>query len=261
MATERFRWTKQVEDSYDDRKAEAVKDPLGAENRLASLRHAISDSADSSTQLLLDLAQRPVFKSLLNWLLKSDEDLAQIAELSYSHVLGFDKIVIMSHPPFGRLRLHVWWPGTARIVEHPHNHRYASHSALVLGKLRTNTYIQTAIGEFTTQYREESAPRENRWSFSEIGPAYLSKATVSEFVPGDDYRMSADTIHQVEAPSELTVTLFLEEQRARDWSEVFVRPGDPHPRSVPQRAFTVSQLRDRLVALRIVERSTGLTMA
>jgi hypothetical protein len=232
-----------------------MKDAWDAEYVFGALRGAANSPAANSAQLsslLLGLARRPVFKSHLKALVDSDEHLKQVAAASYSHALGFDKIVLMSELPFGRLRLHIWWPEVRRTLEHPHNHRYASHSKLVLGGLRTNTYVQSTAGATAALYREESLPGENRWTFLKIGPTHLSRVAVSEFRPGDCYFMSAETIHQVEAPSELTVTLFLEKRRVRDWSEVFIRPGDSQPRSAPQKMFTVSQLRDRLVRLQAI---------
>jgi len=221
---------------------------------LAPLCDALEDRRSSTSprveSVLQGLAERPAVTKLLRSVMADDKTLAEIAENSYEHVLGFDKIVVLSKPPFWRLRLHVWWPSRVGSREHPHNHRYASHSVVVVGKLHTYIHAIGASGNAVTHYREESAPAENRWTFSLIGATCLETAMDVVLLPGTNYSMSPNVIHHVEVPQELTVTLFLELQRARDWSEVFVHAGDPPPAPHSQRAFTKSELRLRLSRIR-----------
>jgi hypothetical protein len=221
--------------------------PLVPRNAVGNLA-----SEDDHHAFLRKLAARPAFGELLDSIIHDDECLKRVAQGSYEHTLGFDKIVIRSKPPFARLRLHIWWPCRPHFREHAHNHRYASSSIVVVGRLRTYSHSVGGIGQPVTAYREGSASADQRWTFTEAGRAWLKTIKVGDFGPGDSYSMSADLVHHVDAPTALTATLFLEGCRVRKWSDVYVRVEDPAPSSAEQRVFRPEELRDRLVRLREV---------
>jgi hypothetical protein len=180
-----------------------------------------------------------------------DEDLlAAVAARSYRHALGFDKVILLSASPDWQLRLHIWWPAVSRTREHAHNHRYQSYSAVVSGSLRTHVHQRSSSGTAYRQFRELSAPSERCWNFELVGDARLSTTMVADLSAGTTYAMSPDMVHHIEASVALSATLFLETRSVRDQSNVFVAPGDLPPKQSAQEAFTVSELRDRILRLR-----------
>ena len=172
--------------------------------------------------------------------------------MSYRHVLGFDKVVLLSTPPLGRLRMHIWWPdSTYTPMEHPHNHRYCSHSVVVAGKLRTNMYQPGDVGSDVIHYQETTAPGEALSKFVRKGKTRLLASMKADIVAGGSYSMSAGMVHQIETPRELTVTIFLEMARVRSWSDIFVHERDQFSHSQARRYFDVYELRDRLTRLKV----------
>jgi hypothetical protein len=222
---------------------------------LRNRQDGIQDELEQSYALdaLRRVAEPSAFEALLDQLIQDEDGLAQVAQMSYHHVLGFDKIVLMSALPSCRLRLHIWWPSGQRGVEHPHNHRYSSHSVVVAGRLRMHMYELGDIGQLVTHYQEGGVSEDGRWSFVRMGTAHLRTKMVTDIYAGKDYSMSADVVHRITPPRELTVTLFLEMNRVRSSSAVFVRPEDSVPKSQLQQSFSISQLRDRLCRLRIAK--------
>jgi hypothetical protein len=221
---------------------------------LRGLHDAISGQGaitnpDESLALLASIAEPLAFRALLDEILTNDETLSRIALQSHHHALGFDKIVIASDRPRSRLRLHVWWPSSSREAEHPHSHRYGAQSLLVAGNLKAVVYSRDSSGAPAVEYRETSRPNEERWTFEPIGTAHIKPSLSLSLGVGGNYFMQPDLIHQVAAPSGLTVTLFLELERARQTSELFVPVGEPPPVSRPYAPFTVPELRNRISRL------------
>jgi hypothetical protein len=206
--------------------------------------------ADKAVQALRGLARPSAFKGLLERLTEDAAFLEQVATKSYPHVLGFDKIPLTLVPPLGRLRMHVWWPDlTPRPVEHPHNHRFPSHSVIVIGKLRTHVHEQGDKGTPVVHYQELEIPGQDHSKFLRLGKSHLSTMMNADIVSGATYSMSADVVHRIEAPRELTVTIFLEMERTRRSSDIFVRDGDLIPDSQVRQYFSPLELRERLLRL------------
>lgn len=212
-------------------------------------RSAAPGAPPAPSAPLLLLARSPAFGDLLEAIVADEGAVAEIADRSYRHVLGFDKIIIVSLRPLGQLRLHVWWPSSGRPAEHPHNHRYNSHSVVLAGTLRKHAYAPGS-GEAVERFREAAAPSAGQWQFTGVGGAFLSPTMVIDLPVGAAYAMSADTVHHIEASRALTATLFLEGRSIRDWSDVYVRAGDTAPAPGPQGRFTAPEVRERLLRLR-----------
>lgn len=87
---------------------------------------------------------------LLKEILANDELAEKIAKRSYSHTLGFDKIVLMdlskdidSNLPKTQLRLHIWEPDnlSVPIVESLHEHSFDFISYVLTGKLENQVFV------------------------------------------------------------------------------------------------------------------------
>lgn len=220
-----------------------------ADRALATLREPGAGSRRAPA-LLADVTAGSSFVRLLDAVVDDEQALAEIGGRSYRHALGFDKLILLSMLPYGQLRLHVWWPGDEHGREHPHNHRFASHSVVIAGSLRNHAYQESASGPVYEQYRERSAVADAHWTFEPAGTRRLAPVLVTDMPAGTSYSMSAELVHRTEASAGLTATVFLETRCVRDWSNVYVGPGERVPVGQQRPRFTAAQVRGRLVRLR-----------
>ncbi|MFJ8824023.1 hypothetical protein ACIREE_19845 [Streptomyces sp. NPDC102467] len=136
------------------------------------------------------------------------------AGLSYRHVLGFDKLLLIDCGPRHMLRAHVWHPGT-RAPGDIHNHRSPLASHIVRGALRMELYAHDTLprdgGEQAARYRESLSRDTADWLLEPAGPALLRLTQVAEYAAGSSYALPAHTLHRAwSTASSPTVTLFLE---------------------------------------------------
>ena len=81
---------------------------------------------------------------LIDELASGEGDPEGCARLSYRHVLGFDKLLLIDGGPHQMLRAHVWHPGAGTIgKEDIHNHRSPLASYVVRGRLAMELYEST----------------------------------------------------------------------------------------------------------------------
>jgi hypothetical protein len=176
----------------------------------------------------------------------------QVAVSSYRHALGFDKFVLIPAWPDAQLRMHVWWPGDARVAEHVHDHRYSFASAVVAGRLRNNVFAVgdsgLAVGDYR-RYAEDGAIVTQQWQFSYQGEERAGLSLSAEMSPGSTYSMHAGVLHRVEVSRALTVTLLVETSAVKQSSSVLVGQGRPQPSLTPQTRFDEATLRQRLKRL------------
>ncbi|MFD3730665.1 hypothetical protein [Streptomyces sp. NPDC058632] len=178
------------------------------------------------------------------------------ARLSYRHVLGFDKLLLVDAGPQHMLRAHVWHAGaggTGR--EDIHNHRSALASHVVRGRLWTELYEEVPEGRDAGRAGTRTGMRDERrgggleaarfeeslaegsadWLLEPAGPARLRLTHLGRYAAGSTYALPAHTLHRAWCDTEgPTVTLFLETggQRRRH-TDVFT-PGGPHAGAVPR---------------------------
>lgn len=82
---------------------------------------------------------------LLKDIINDDNKLEEISKRSYTHALGFDKIVLMvdkSNPYKPELRLHLWYPekNGVPLVESLHEHSFNFISTVLSGKLENQMF-------------------------------------------------------------------------------------------------------------------------
>ena len=103
----------------------------------------------SDMNLFKDLINFDNIHSLLNNILEDDQLLEKLAKRSYSHTLGFDKIVLVDLSkdvspdlPKVQLRLHIWEPDnlSVPIVESLHEHSFDFVSLILTGKLENQVF-------------------------------------------------------------------------------------------------------------------------
>ncbi|MGY6021198.1 hypothetical protein [Streptomyces spinosirectus] len=159
------------------------------------------------------------------------------ARLSYRHVLGFDKLLLVDGGPRHMLRVHLWHRGAGAIGEEDvHNHRSALASYIVRGRLAMELYEVGHGGDTgipTARYQESLSGRKADWLLEPVGPARLRLTHVGQYAAGSAYALPAHTLHRAWCDTDApTVTLFLETgPERRPHTDVFTAAG-PHPGAV-----------------------------
>ncbi|MDQ0993725.1 hypothetical protein [Streptomyces sp. V3I7] len=167
------------------------------------------------------------------------------ALLSYRHILGFDKLLLLDGSPQFMLRAHVWHPGVGAVgKEDVHNHRSPLGSYIVRGRLVMELYEavhedgnsedgNSGSGFAADQYVESLSDGDADWLLEHVGRARLRMTHLGRYAAGSSYALPAHTLHRAWCDTdEPTVTLFLEagaQRRLR--TDVFTAAG-PHPDAV-----------------------------
>ncbi|MFE0256422.1 hypothetical protein [Streptomyces sp. NPDC059010] len=177
------------------------------------------------------------------------------ARLSYRHVLGFDKLLLIDGGPRHMLRAHVWHPGAGGIgAEDIHNHRSPLASYVVSGRLAMELYEvdedadrMGAGGIPAARYEESLAERSADWVLKPAGPARLRLTHTGQYAAGSSYALPAHTLHRAWCDTDApTVTLFLETgAERRRHTDVFTAAG-PHPGAVAKVPLEVPDYLDAL---------------
>ncbi|MEU9485169.1 hypothetical protein AB0D83_16110 [Streptomyces decoyicus] len=179
-------------------------------------------SPESARAVTAQLAHPDALGPLVRRLSAGDLDLAECTRLSYRHVLGFDKLLLLAGAPRFMLRVHFWHGRTGPVPEDIHNHRCAIASAVVRGRVRMECYEAAADGVPATAYRETIDGPGGAWRLRRVGDARLRLMCTEQYGPGRSYGLAARTLHRV-VSEEPTVTLFLETAPQRSVTDVYVR--------------------------------------
>ncbi|MFC8667571.1 hypothetical protein [Streptomyces sp. NPDC057199] len=228
--------------------AEALNGELPEHERVLAARSVVAElgSPDRLLELTAELAS-------------GEGDPDGCARLSYRHVLGFDKLLLIDGGPHHMLRAHLWHAGRGAVgKEDIHNHRSPLASYVVRGRLAMELYAPREGGGIEAdRYRESLADESADWLLEPTGPARLHLTQVAEYAAGSTYALPAHTLHRAWCDTaEPTVTLFLETGSGRrQHTDVFTAAG-PHPGSVPKVPLDVADYLAELDALAELLRSS-----
>ncbi len=178
------------------------------------------------------------------------------ALLSYRHVLGFDKLLLIDGGPRHMLRAHVWHPGRAT-PEDIHNHRSPLASYVVRGALGMELYEPAGPaadeGVATSWYRESLTGEEDDWLLEPAGDARLRLVQSARYTAGSGYALPPHVLHRAWCDAERpTVTLFLETGAGRRrYTDVFAgaATGGPAGLAVAKKRLEVNDYLAELSAL------------
>ncbi|MFJ8540007.1 hypothetical protein [Streptomyces sp. NPDC093591] len=234
--------------------AEALDGELPEQDLASAARFVVAElgSGDRLLELIAELAS-------------GEGDPASCARLSYRHVLGFDKLLLIDGGPRHMLRAHVWHPSAGGIGEEDiHNHRSPLASYVVRGRLAMELYEVCGEGGddgvggvAAARYEESLAEGSADWVLRPAGAARLRLTHVGQYAAGSSYALPAHTLHRAWCDTDTpTVTLFLETGAGRRrHTDVFTAAG-PHPGAVekvpldvPDYLEALSDLAERLRAL------------
>jgi hypothetical protein len=228
--------------------AEALDGELPEHERVLAARSVIAElgSPDRLLELTAELAS-------------GEGDPRACARLSYRHVLGFDKLLLIDGGPSHMLRAHLWHPDRGAIgKEDIHNHRSPLASYVVRGRLAMELYAPRGDGGIEAdRYQESLADESADWLLEPTGPARLHLTQVAEYAAGSTYALPAHTLHRAWCDTtEPTVTLFLETgSERRRHTDVFTAAG-PHPGAVSKVPLDVDDYLAELDALAELLRSS-----
>ncbi|AZQ38309.1 hypothetical protein EJ357_36680 [Streptomyces cyaneochromogenes] len=226
---------------------------LAARRRLAGALDAElpeHELAAAARSVVTELGSPDRLWELVAELASGEGDPVGCARLSYRHVLGFDKLLLIDGGPRHMLRAHVWHPGTGAIGEEDiHNHRSPLASYVVQGRLAMELYEvrDEADGIAAARYEESLAERSADWVLRPAGPARLRLTHVGQYAAGSSYALPAHTLHRAWCDTDApTVTLFLETgAERRPHTDVFTAAG-PHPGAVAKVPLEVPDYLDAL---------------
>ncbi|MGP4088358.1 hypothetical protein [Streptomyces sp. KR55] len=217
------------------------------------------DQVVAARSVIAELGSPDRLLELIAELASGEGDPEGCARLSYRHVLGFDKLLLIDGGPRHMLRAHVWHPGAGAIgTEDIHNHRSPLASYVVRGRLAMELYeVRDDGGIEAARYQESLAERSADWRLEPAGPARLRLTQTGQYTAGSAYALPAHTLHRAWCDSDVpTVTLFLETGSGRRLrTDVFTAAG-PHPGAVAKVPLDVREYLGALSGLAELLRSS-----
>jgi hypothetical protein len=195
---------------------------------LATLKSQIDQqisqySEDSLLAVVQTVGTKDNILKLLDMFESNSQYIAKVAQDSYSHYNGFDKVVLLnSSSPSYKLRLHVWWQSRYHISENAHNHRWNFATKLVKGSYQYEQYVrgEKAGGLFHYQYSSPEGASSYSMRFIDnqsLQPIF--KGTISE---GSSYVLNHEVIHRVSRLNdEVVATLMLQGPLMKSSTDVY----------------------------------------
>jgi fructose-1,6-bisphosphatase/inositol monophosphatase family enzyme len=203
-------------------------DPTLAHAREATKLYAKSHqqgSLDPLNMFALAFAEKRLTVGLINSIIDDPEALDYIAQRSYPHPIGFDKLVLYQDPDTGfKFRLHIYWRGNQRAdMERTHLHRFEMASAIITGELTNHEWetietdletdlisgIEAKPSHDSTSEQQRMAAYTGYWRDPEgvlhkqyLGHVKLQRATSLTHVSGKSYAQELDMAHYVETNAE-----------------------------------------------------------
>lgn len=152
--------------------------------------------------------------------LSENPDLADsVSRASYSHVTGFDKIILLRNSHGALIKLDVWWPESAdsRATPTIHSHQWNFSSLVLNGRLSLQHFAIAMEGQRSRIYRLSYPPgtfeRNER-------DTHLTRTWSADLPKGSSYDLDFRVLHATgSAESVPTVTLVVQSRPLRDYSE------------------------------------------
>jgi len=138
--------------------------------------------------------------NLVKQIMSSPELLAEVSARSYMHGNGFLKVVLLDRGY--KLRLHVWFPGSA-CEENIHDHRWSFASTILAGSLISEIWQDVTVGQSGDVFPEflYHAAKPSQPSFKEtVGQSTLRRQSTRAQATGSCYVLEEQTLHRIMNP-------------------------------------------------------------
>jgi hypothetical protein len=210
----------------------------------------------SNLMLINQLADVEYFIPMVKKIVADRGALGEIAARSYRHVNYFDKIVLSesTNPNGYRLTLHLWMPPfTDRELkkESLHDHRFSFWSAILVGTLQSENFIEDSNGQVMQhyQYIPEDRAGDSRNLYKFIGDTRLLKASALERRPGESYYQPYFGVHRVILPKSISCTIVLRGPRQKVFTNTFRTDIPKADTQIVNAMFSADVIEKKLIAI------------
>lgn len=176
-------------------------------------------------ETLCEFHQQAELEQLFGNIREDKEWMKDIVDRSYSHKIGFDKLVLVSlENPERKLRLHVWDNETVPQNEKDadiHNHRWNFCSTLLTGTMEFEIF-ERGSGRKVHEYEYTPIGRNSKYSLKELGETELTQTFGGSFYAGVNYEITHDIIHRTYVDdNQTTATLMFQGPQRKPKTSVF----------------------------------------
>lgn len=192
------------------------------------------------------------FTSVLRSITEDAQTTQRVAELSYRHPNGFDRIVLIDDG-FDRpkARLHLWWPDEPAAKEQIHNHAWDFNSILLSGTLRFQLYSPAREGVRKLHYRS-LPPRHatTGYRLSCLGETSVVCSFDSLLGPGTIYALEHNALHRVSPVGDgVVATLVIHSPFTRQHSDILADTPMDERTETRVRHLSAAELRSKLATV------------
>jgi len=192
---------------------------------------------------------RTALEQLFDSIRNDKEWMEDIVERSYSHKIGFDKLVLVSmQDPERKLRLHIWdkktIPQQATDAD-IHNHRWNFCSTILTGTMQFEIFERES-GQEVYEYEYTPVGEESEYSLNSLGKSELHRKFAGSFQAGMDYEITHDIIHRTYVnKDEMTVSLMFQGPQCKPKTNVFNEQRIENPESITVEPIVEEELCDQ----------------
>lgn len=209
-------------------------------------------NSSESTYNIIQTEVKKIFtkenvRDILISITEDDQLLKQASQFSFPHALGFDRIELVKKENY-TLRLHIWWSKNA-IEEDIHTHNWEFGSFVLLGSLRSKTYIENNNSNSKYyNYSIQKSTQNKGFDFNYLGLKGLEIYTDSYLKAGSWYYNSNSIIHKVvKNTDDITATFILHGPFESSASKVYYnKPITEKQKDTPIQTFTHDETKDKL---------------
>ena len=196
---------------------------------------------------------RHVAISVLSEVIASPKDsVARLADASYLHANGFEKLVCgTAAPESPKIRLHVW-PSMANDAQ-THDHGWSFYSHILLGSISSTEYEVGMEPGSHSIYRVPNLRAREAGVNLKCMQRNVSLRALSErnLTSGEGYGLTSNKLHRVVASrTSGAVTLVLQSYHTQAYSHVALPQGQAIFNAYPKKKFSTAAFIERLIALR-----------
>ncbi|WMO14852.1 hypothetical protein [Pseudoalteromonas piscicida] len=157
-------------------------------------------------------------QSTIERVLNDPNYLEEVAHKSFTHINGFNKIVLhSSDKPFGEIRLHNWLFG--HVDGDIHNHAWDLCSFVISGSIVNETF-KISEGKSFQRFTIGPVGGEEGYNLIKDGKVNLATKSISVVNENSFYTLSHDIVHQSKSLNG-AVTLMVQSPFIRETSMVF----------------------------------------